>query len=156
MDVTLALQRAAQGFAPGTKALAAALDMSPTTLAHKVSPTYPGQWCSPEEAVQIMQLTDNIGPLVAMGDSVDCLVLRKPPPSADGNQCAMALSATVKEFGEFCIASSTALNAGQISGNKVAEMEREGMEAIAAIQELIALATRLNEAAKPAAERGAP
>ena len=77
MDITIALQRAVRSFEHGTPALAARLGISQTSLLHKVSPTYPTAHCSPEEAVEIMQVTGDHGALHAMAGPLGYVLLRR-------------------------------------------------------------------------------
>lgn len=61
MDFTRALQRMVRRYAGGSAALAARMDMSTTTLSHKASPTYEGQFFSPEEVAQLIDETGDRG-----------------------------------------------------------------------------------------------
>ena len=151
MDITRALQRAVRDFPHGTKALAAALDMSPTTLLHKVSPTYPTQFCSPEEMLEIMRETGDTGPLVALADAVGCMVLPLPALSADGSdECTRKLLDAVKEFSDFTQAMVESVEKDGINDNELQRLETEGAQAIAAIQKLMAWAGAKNTERKPA------
>ncbi|MBA4341166.1 MAG: hypothetical protein C0423_03315 [Methylibium sp.] len=151
MDITRSLQRAVRDFPHGTKALAAALDMSPTTLSHKVSPTYPTQFCSPEEMLEIMRETGDNGPLVALADAVGCMVLPLPALSADGtDECTRKLLDAVKEFSDFTQATAESAAEDGISDNELQRIEAEGAQAIASIQKLMAWAAAKNAERKPA------
>lgn len=151
MDITRSLQRAVRDFPHGSKSLAAALDMSVTTLSHKVSPTYPAQFCSPEEMLQIMRETGDNGPLVALADAVGCMVLPLPALSADGSdECTRKLLCAVKEFSELAQVTASSAEEDGINDNEMALIETEGGQAIAAIQKLMAWAAAKNAERKPA------
>lgn len=153
MDLTLALQRAVRGFALGTEALAARLRMSVTSLNHKVSPSYPGAHCSPEEACEIMEVTGDHGALHAMAGRLNYVLLPMPATtSAFGDETAQHLAETVREFGEFVSRAATDLADGRCTGNELVQLEREGAEAMAAMQRLLALAQRMHLAGRPDAE----
>lgn len=150
MDITRALQRAVRAFPHGTKALAAALGMSETTLNHKVSPTYPTQFCSPEEMLLLMQETGDKGALLALADGLDCMVLPLPSMRADGvHECTLKLLDAVREFSEFTGVTAESAEREGISDNELERIEAEGAEAIAAIQRLMAWAAANNAKRKP-------
>lgn len=151
MDITIALQRAVRSFEHGTPALAARLGISQTSLLHKVSPTYPTAHCSPEEAVEIMQVTGDHGALHAMAGPLGYVLLPAPALHGQG-ESASALARTVAEFGEFAVATASALADGRVSDNERARIEREASEALAAIEQLLLIAARINRQGKPAGE----
>lgn len=147
MDVTLALQRAVRGFGLGSAALAARLGVSPTSLAHKVSPTYTAAHCSPEECLVIMEVTGDHGALHAMAGGLGYVLL--PVPSLEaGGESMQALAKTVGEFGELCSQVATAVADGHITDNERARIEAEGAEALAAIEVLLQAVARANLAGK--------
>lgn len=149
MDITIALQRAVRAFEHGTPALAARLGISQSSLLHKVSPTYPTAHCSPEEVVEIMQVTGDHGALHAMAGALGYVLLPGPSLELQG-ESALALARTVAEFGEFAVVTANALADGQVSDNERARIEREAAQALAAIQQLLQVAARINLAAKVA------
>jgi len=63
MNITDALYRAAHDYPGGIEALAVRMRISPSSLAHKVSPNYPGAHCSPGEMAQICEFTSDHSPL---------------------------------------------------------------------------------------------
>lgn len=149
MDMTIALQRAVQGFALGTAALAARLGMSVTSLNHKVSPTYPGAHCSPEEALQIMQVTGDHGALHVQAQLLGYVLLPVPEVGAPGSQAAQVLATSVREFGEFIARVAADLADGRCTANELADIQREGAEAQHAMQQLLALAQQIHRAGQP-------
>jgi hypothetical protein len=150
MDVTLALYRAVHGYLAGTEALAARLRMPRTSLLHKVSPTYPGAHCSPEEAVEIMDATGDHGALHAQAQRLGYVLLPMPAlAEGQGDETARTLAATVQEFGEFMARAACDLADGRCTGTELANIEREGAESLAAIQKLLALAQQLHLAGQP-------
>lgn len=149
MDVTLALQRAVRGFPHGTAALATRMGMSQTSLLHKVSPTYPGAHCSPDEMLEIMEATGDDGPLEAMAASRGKLLVAAPSLGDDGGEASRVLAATVREFGAFVGEVAGDLADGVITRTELDRIEREGALALASIHALLQLAEKLNRAAAP-------
>lgn len=150
MDLTLALQRAVRGYALGTEALAAAMRLSATTLNHKVSPTYGGSHVSPEEAADICELTGDVGFLHALAARLGHVALAVPQSAGAATPGAVALAQSVQQFGDFASAAAGSLADGRVTGNELADMEREAAEAMAAINQLVAIARSLREAGLPA------
>jgi hypothetical protein len=148
MDVTIALQRAVQGFPLGTAALAARLSTSVHSLNHKVSPTYPGAHCSPEEALQIMQVTGDHGALHAQAMLLGYVLLPAPVEGEAHGETAMALARSVREFGEFVARVAGDLADGLCTANELADIQREGAEAQAAMQQLLVLAQQMHDAGR--------
>ena len=136
MDITLALKRAVERYPNGSTVLAAAMDMSPTTLRHKVSPTYDTQFCSPEEMLRLMEVTDDDGPLNALADARGYVLLPLP-----NRGVTAAITHAVRPDGT---------GGRAISTNELRQIEAEGAQAIAAIQRLLAWASRSHEEGKPA------
>lgn len=148
MDITLALQRAVKQWPHGTAALAARLGIGVSSLLHKVSPTYPTAHVSPEEMLDIMEVTGDHGAMHALAGHLG-YVLLPAPQCADGSEPIAALAETVREFGEFVANASQALADGRVTDNERQRIEREGADALAAIERLMALAQRLNSRNKP-------
>lgn len=170
MDITLALQRAVRGYKLGTQALAAAVSellpapISATTINHKVSPTYETMFCSPQEAVAIMEVTGDHGALMAMNAALRYVAIRLPDEGLgevdDG--CLQAQLCTVREFSDLMSAFTQAVQpepgpAGRrtvrITDHERARIEKEAAEVIAAVQAIVGVAAAMNEAGKPAALR---
>lgn len=149
MDITRALYRAVHGWPHGTEALAAAVGMPRTSLLHKVSPTYAGAHCSPEEAVRIMLETGDHGAHHAQGALLGYIHLPAPALDDAGDETTQALAASVREFGEFVTRAATDLADGRCTGNELAAIEREGADAIAAIHALMRLAAAMHRAGMP-------
>lgn len=148
MDITIALQRAVKQWPHGTAALAARMGLGVSSLLHKVSPTYPTAHASPEEAVEIMEVTGDHGALHAMAARLGYVLL--PTPAVDVTHAPIAaLADSVREFGEFVAEASTALADGRVSDNERRRIESEGAQALAAIERLLSIAQQLNEQAKP-------
>ena len=148
MDITIALQRAVRSFPLGTAALAARLEINATSLAHKVSPTYPTAHCSPEEAVEIMEVTGDHGGLHAMAARLGYVLI--PAPGVDGgHESLQALAATVAEFGQMCAEVATGLADGRVTDTERGRIEQEAAETLAAIERMLQVVARLNRAGKP-------
>jgi hypothetical protein len=146
----------------GSAALAARMDMSPTTLAHKASPTYEGQFFSPEEVVQLTDETGDNDFLNSLAAHRHCIVLPMPQLDHSGmdDVCTEALITCIQQFAEFSGVSAKALSPASPGGRRVtdneqAELEREAAEAIAAIQEMVLRSRALNQERKPAHLRAA-
>lgn len=153
MHITDALYRAAHNYPHGgIEALATRMGISPSSLAHKVSPTYPTAHCSPGEMAQIMELTGDHSALQALADRLGYLLVPLPQGEA-GAGFAQELATTVHEFGQFIAEASQDLADGRVTDTELRRIEREGAQALAAIQQLMALAGRINLEAKPAALR---
>lgn len=157
MDITLALKRAVERYPNGSTVLAAAMDMSPTTLRHKVSPTYDTQFCSPEEMLRLMEVTDDDGPLNALADARGYVLLPLPNRGVAGGDevVTQLLLDTVREFADVTASITHAVRPDgpggrAISTNELRQIEAEGAQAIAAIQRLLAWASRSHEEGKPA------
>lgn len=148
MDITIALQRASRNFEHGTAALAARLGMSITSLSHKTSPTYPGAHCSPEEMLELMQVTGDHGALHAMAVQLGYVLLPMPAMESQA-ECTITLASAVAEFGEFIAEAAKDLADGRVTDNERARIEREGAQALAAIERLLQVAARINREGKP-------
>lgn len=149
MDLTRALQRAVRGFALGSEALAASLGISTTSLAHKVSPTYPSAHCSPEETLAICEATGDHGYLHTLCAHLGYVALRAAPSGDEGEMAAMAT--VVKEFGELVSAAAMGMADGQVTGNELASIEREAAEAVAAINGVVAVMRAMHQRGASAA-----
>lgn len=149
MHITDALYRAAHNYQHGgIEALATRMGISASSLAHKVSPTYPGAHCSPGEMAQIMEFTGDHAALNALAARLGYLLLHVPQDDEAGG-CMHELASTVREFGEFIAEVSGDVADGKVTDTELRRIEREGAQALAAMQQLIALAGRMNADAKP-------
>lgn len=156
MNITAALYRAAHGYQGGMAKLAQFVGCSEHGLQHKVSPSYPGAHCSPDELVTICEVTQDLAPLQAMAMRLGQLVI--PMPSAAGveGDVAVKLAATCQSFGELIAEYSASLADGRVNQNELHRIEREGAELIADVHALLAHANTQYEAAKPAVVRSRP
>lgn len=156
MNITAALYRAAHGYPGGMAKLAQFVGCSEHGLQHKVSPSYPGAHCSPDEFVTICEVTQDLGPLQAMALRLGQLVV--PLPSAAGvtGDVAVKLAATCQSFGELITEYSASLADGQVNQNELRRIEREGADLIADVHALLAHANAQHEASKPSAAQSLP
>jgi hypothetical protein len=156
MDKRRALYGAVHGYKPGTDSLAAAMvpPMSATTLRHKVMPNDLKQFLSPEEGIQVQQITGDHGALQVEARELGYVLLRRPVLSSGPLSLTKANDA-IKEFSEFLSAATAGLAGGAITGNRLRQIEAECLEAIAAIQDLMAHIQGLHEAGQPTSGRGA-
>ena len=119
-----------------------------TSLNHKVSPTYGGAHASPEEAAEICEVTGDHSLLHALCARLGYVAL---PVAATAKGGSMEhLASTVREFGELASAAAMGMADGNVTGNELADIEREASEAIAAIGRLVECARGLHRAAMPA------
>lgn len=151
MNITDGLYRAAHNYPGGIEALAPRLHISPSSLWHKVSPTYPGAHCSPDEMAAIMEFSEDHSALQALAARLRYVLLPMPPAGCLDAEFAQRLAASVREFGEFIGEISADIADGRVSDNELRRIERELADMMAASQALYALAARLNRDAKPAA-----
>lgn len=152
MDKTRALQRAVDGFKHGTAALATIMGISPTTLRHKASPTYPTQSFSPEECIQLQRETGDHGGLMVEAAALGYIVL-KAPELCEETFTGKTLNAAVREFGEFLAGVSEALEDGSVTANEMAAVDADCVQLQAAIQQVRARIAAMHELSKPAFER---
>lgn len=155
MNITDALYRAAHHYPGGLEALALRMGISASSLAHKVSPNYPGAHCSPQEMADIMEFTADHGALHAMAGRMRYMLLPMVPEGEVDGEFAQRLAGTVKEFGEFIAEISSDLADGRVTDNELKRIERELSDMQAATAALYALAARLNRDAKPSHLRAA-
>ncbi|MEY2686585.1 MAG: hypothetical protein RL375_783 [Pseudomonadota bacterium] len=155
MNITDALYRAAHNYPGGLEALAMRMGISASSLAHKVSPNYPGAHCSPTEVVMIMEFTSDHSALQAMAGRMRYMLLPMVPDGEMDGEFAQRLAGSVKEFGEFIAEISSDLSDGRVTDNELKRIERELAEMQSATAALYALAARLNRDAKPSHLRAA-
>lgn len=151
MNTTAALYRAAHGYPQGMATLAGFLGISEHSLQHKVSPTYPGAHCSPEEVVRICEVTGDLGPLQAMAGRVGQMLMPMPASGQADGDLARKLAEACKEFGEFVTEISGDLADGRVTPNEMQRIEREAGELIGKVHMLLAHANAIAEASKPKA-----
>ena len=153
MDYTRALYRMIHRYGPGTKALAACLDMAQNTLAHKASPTYPTMFFSPEEAMQLTEETndnDFVNTVCAARGGIFMPIPKGLDTLSDGE-----LVVVMRETAHFAAAvadarCSAGAGGASVTANELAEIEKEAADAISAIQECVRRARAEHQAAKPA------
>ncbi len=152
MDLTRALQRMVRRFPGGTNALAAMLDMSPTTLLHKASPTDARQWFSPEECLSVTEATDDndfLNALCTARGGMFMPVTADLQGLVDGDLVNVMREAS-QFIGKLADARSKSSPGGEdITANELAAIEAEGADAIAAIQEAIRRARAEHDSSKP-------
>ena len=153
MNITDALYRAVHSYPGGSESLAPRMGMRASSLDHKVSPTYPGAHCSPEEMAAIMELTGDHGPLQALAMRLGYSLLPLSRPGTQvGLEVVRQLAAAVREFGEFIGEISNDLADGQVSDNELRRIQHELADMMGAAQSLYGLAARMNHDAKPASD----
>lgn len=151
MNVTDALWRAAHNYPHGgIDALAVRMGISVNSLAHKVKPSNLNAHCSPEEMLQICEMTGDHGAVHALACRLG-YVLLPMPELADGVDATftVGLASAVQEFGQFISEVSANLADGVVTENELRRINKEAAEMIAAAQKLVILAENMHEAAKP-------
>lgn len=125
--------------------------MNAHSLQHKASPTYPTAHFSPSELVDAMEVTGDHGPLEAMALRVGRITLPLPHlmDGDTGSELVQRMAATVREFSEFMVEASKDLQDNRCTGVELRRIQHEGLDAIAAIQQLMALAQSMHEAGTP-------
>lgn len=148
MDKTRAFHQLVHSYPLGTAALAAAMGMSPTTLAHKVNPADSRQFLSPEEGIRLQEICSSTAPAVVECERLGLLTFKRP---ADGVEpmCARQVNKTVQAFSEFLAQATEALADGTVTANELAKAQAECLDAIGAIQDLLAAITALHERGVP-------
>lgn len=150
MNIDDAVYELVHKYPGGPEALAPRLGLSKWTIQHKADPRYEGAHFSPLELQTIQVLADRHTPLAAMADALHVLLVPMPPTDVDpGGQVAQALATTVREFSELMSRVAQDLADNKVSDNELADIEREGLEAMSAISALCAMCWRINQAAKP-------
>lgn len=155
MNITDALYRAAHAYPGGLEALAVRMGISASSLAHKVSPSYPGAHCSPQEVAAIMEFTGDHGALQALAGRMRYMLLPMVPEGNIDDQFAQRLARAVHEFGEFIAEISQDLADGRVTDNELKRIERELADLTREAGALYALAARVNRDAKPSHLRAA-
>ncbi|SEL13100.1 hypothetical protein SAMN05216359_105309 [Roseateles sp. YR242] len=156
MNVTRALQRAVKEFKLGTKALAAAMSngrdkiMSDVVLMAKVNPDRTDTHCSPQEMLQIMDITGDHGALFEMAEEMGYVLLKNPLAGQEPGECSKHLVSCIKEFGEFVETVSSAAADNDITHNELKDIHGRCADAQAAILKLQAWAEARHEQSKPA------
>jgi hypothetical protein len=138
-------------FPGGSASLAARMGMSPTTLAHKASPTDPRQFFSPEEVMELTEETND-------NDFVNAVCAARGGmfmPTAEGLDGLTddKLVEVMRECSQFVSALADARTKASpggrnVTANELNEIEREAAEAIAVIQEGVRRARADHQAAK--------
>lgn len=153
MHIVDALYRAAHNYPHGgIDALASRLGISANSLQHKVNPTYPGAHCSPGEMAQIMELTGDHSALQALAARLGYVLLQFPQGGTEAG-FSRELASTVQQFGEFIAEVSQDLVDGLVTTTELRRIEKEGADALHAMQSLMALAAQMHESAKPVSLR---
>lgn len=152
MNVDYALYHAVRDYQGGAEALAVLMKISGSSLSHKANPRNAGAHASPSELVDIMLFTGDKGPLRAMAAELGEMCIPMPDLLLAGPESWKALAHTVQEFSEMLTVSTEGMGDGRITDNEQERIERKALQAVAAIHELVAVARRMNQAAKPAGE----
>lgn len=151
MNIADALYNAVHDYPGGVASMAPRMKLSDSSLTKKVNPNYPQAHCSPEEQARICELSGDRGPLIAFAERLNCLVLHMPElgESDVDAKLAQQMALTVKEFGDFMVESGQNLADNRCTATELRRIQREGLQAIAAIQRLCALAASMHQDCAP-------
>lgn len=161
-DITSLLQSAVAGYrsqdqhgSNGALGLSKLMRISNGSLSRKVSPTDNVSHCSPAEVVAICKLTGDLAPMHAMAAEVGCLLM--PLGVSAAADLAPDLAANFKEVAEWLQVASAAHAAGQaaLTDNKMAELGKEMIEAMASTIAAYQRLQAMHAAAKPTHLRAA-
>lgn len=147
MDVIDALRMAVQHYPGGIEALAPRLAKSPSTLQKELREA-PGFKLGARDALAIAALCCDLGSMhgpayaTSVADACSLHVSLKPADTSDVGCLIAGAGAAMVETGQFTQAVVRLAGDGDVSANDLAEMRREGHEAIDAIQRNIAAAER--------------
>lgn len=157
MDVTRALHLAVKHFHLGSESLAAAMGLRDRkTLLEKVNPNRADMHASPEEVVQIMEITKDYGALHAMAGLLDHTCIKNPSSGAlKGPEAAKAIADTMAKTAEFVQKALAADADGDVSGNEDADCAAACMQLIQAANAARAYIAWRHEQCKPAHLRAA-
>ena len=135
----------------GAAGLAGYMGLTPTSLSHKVSPTYPTAHCSPDEVVTICRLTGDHSPVQAMALQLGYGLLPLTPQLADADPDYVSrMTASVAEFGQFIAEASSSYADRSIDDHEMARITKEFAESMSAQAHLFALLKAKHLQGKPA------
>jgi hypothetical protein len=149
MNVMDAAFNVAEDYPGGARALAVAIDKNPVTFSHEVKGTG-GAKLGLATAVKMTKRTSDARILTAFAAECGFLVL--PLPEAldlDNDDCARALAALSREFGQLCNEACLSLSDGKVSDTEMHRLEREGGELMQSLQGVLACFRARNQLAKP-------
>ena len=132
----------------GSESLGPRISKSPTTLSHEVKRTGTAKF-GLEDAVKVSVLSGNLGILNAFAAECSCLVLPKPHVES-GMDTFHGLADAAREFSEFIASVADAAADGRVTGNELANVDRELSELVARSQAIRAGLAAIYEAGKPA------
>ncbi|CAN7679330.1 hypothetical protein LJR039_005438 [Pseudorhodoferax sp. LjRoot39] len=160
MNITALLYNAVRRFrgptpedSNGAAGLAPFMEMSATSLSHKVNPNYPTAHCSPEEFVQICSLTGDHSPLQAMAMQLGYALVPIESTASMSTADACRIAASAKEFGEFLAEAAAKADAKGIKDADMVRITKEFAESMAAQAALFAHLQAAHDAGKPEGQR---
>ncbi len=136
----------------GAAALAQRLGKASSTLSHELV----GQGTAKlglVDAVKLSHLTGRTDIVQAFAQDLGGVFL--PLPAATQACNVQGLGRAAKEFGDLAAGYASAIADGRVSANELRELQREALEAIAAIASLLTQAEAVHEGGKPAHLRSA-
>lgn len=155
MNITALLYNAVRCFrgpqpedSNGAAGLAPYMGITSTSLSHKVSPTHTAH-CSPEEIVDICQLTGDHAPMQAMARALGYVLVPLAQEGADtGQEYIERLTAAAKEFGEYIAESTSSYADKRISDDEMARITKEFADSMAAQSHLFSILQSKHAAGK--------
>lgn len=153
MDVMTAAWNVAEDYPGGARGLAVAIGENPNTFNHALHGTA-GAALRLKTAVKMTKRTQDLRILHAF--AAECGQMCVPLPEAlnlESNDCMKALADTAKEFNDLVQAVCGSLSDdGRISENDLKKIDREGGEAVAKLQQLLAAARAFHLSKVPPAQ----
>jgi hypothetical protein len=148
MDVHTAAQNVAEDYRGGARALAVDIGKNPTSLAHELTRTGSAK-LGLHDAVKMTIRSKDLRILNAFAGACGCMVLPLPEAMAvEGDDAMHMVSKLMAELNDTVQAYVAAVADGQVTGNEVAHIKRQGGELQQALQQLVAHAVSLHEAGK--------
>ena len=145
----------AHDYPGGAAALALRMGRNYTTLVHELKGTGTAK-LGLGDAVKMSVLTGNPAIAQAFAVAAGGVFLPAAAAQADASGDLAALARSAQEFGEFAAAFAAGLADGRVTGNELARVNTEALEAIRAIVAALARAQALHDAdpMRAAAEAG--
>lgn len=138
MDVFEAAYRVAHDYKGGAVALAGRLGKNPGTLLNKLNPHHETCVLSLSDAVAISVVTGDRRILEAFAAVLDCAVIALPDHETTSDAALLDLLLHKdSELGDFASALSDAIADGKVTAAEFSAMEREGLQAVAALLTLL-------------------
>lgn len=151
MEITRRLQYAVRRYRHGVASLADAMFLrNDRALLNKVDPSRDDTHASPEEMVQIMEITGDYGALYEMAGQLDHSCVRNPAPNAyEGEDCRAAIVDTLMRATEFVKKAIEADADNNVTAHEEAAVSKACIDLMAAANNARAFIAWRHEQCKP-------